>query len=76
MFGLLCLLSIGLAAVNAPAATYYLTDGDAVAAGGVGGGVIAVGAGTAGGVAVAGASVGAVIATGGAALVVAGVAAA
>lgn len=76
MFALLCMVSVALASVNLPAATYYLTDGDGVATAGVAGAVGTVGGATVGGVATAGAAVGTVLATGGAAVVAVGAAAA
>lgn len=71
----LCVVSLGLAAIDPVAVTWYAT-GNGAATGGVAGGVGAVGAATTTGVAMAGASTAAVVATGGAALVVVGAAAA
>lgn len=76
VFALALFVSIALASVDTMAATWYLTDGNGAATGGVAGGTATIGAATVGGVAAAGASAGVVIATGGAALVVMGAAAA
>ena len=73
---LIGLLAIGLTAIDPMGATWYLTDGNAVATVGMAGGTATIGGATVGGVATAGANIGTVLATGGGALVVMGVVAA